>query len=68
MKKYQANIVKNGTDPKCKICDDKIKTIDENVMSLSQMNTNSDMIELIWFDFFVLWQINLHGLLPRPSL
>jgi len=28
---YQANIIKNGTDPKCRLCDDKIETIDHLV-------------------------------------
>ena len=28
---YQANVIKNGTDPRCRLCEDKVETIDHLV-------------------------------------
>ena len=37
---YQANILHNGTDPKCRFCEDKVETIDHLVSGCSILTPN----------------------------
>ena len=51
---YQANMIKNGTDPRCRLCEDKVEKIDHIVAGcqyLHQKNTKNDMTK--WYSIYI---------------
>ena len=35
VRNYQANMIKNGADPRCRLCEDKVETIDHLIAGCS---------------------------------
>ena len=64
---YQANILHNGADPKCRLCDEKIETIDHITSGYSKLATTEYVSRHDRIGQYLHWNICCHYEIPDPN-
>jgi len=64
---YQANVIHNGADPKCRFCDEKLETIDHLVSGCSILTPNEYKNRHDRVGQYLHWKIFRHYSISTPS-
>ena len=64
---YQANILHNGVDPKCRLCDENIETIDHIISGCSKLAATEYVTRHDRIGQYLHWNICCHYEIPHPT-